>query len=180
MEGTPIESIAFRNTLENTSSRIMFNEDLVQITEYLREDERLNMTDFVDVENMMEGQYDNREQIMMYNEDMTFTQDSFKMTHSSSCMPEIFILMLMSITDMTDMIDYGELFDLYKSHNWSKQNIEITLTIDDEDFFSEKIDTMRDEINDPERNILKCACGHNCKDRNTIMIKNGKTQNKYW
>jgi hypothetical protein len=172
-----MDKIAFRNTLEETSSRIMFNESLIQITEYLREDERLNMTDDVDVDNMMDVQYDIREQIMMYEEDMTFTQDNFKMTHSTSCMPEIFILMLMSITDTSEMTTYDELFDLYKSHNWSKQNIEIALTIDDEEFYENKIDpyTMMDDIKYPERNILKCACGHNCKDRNTIMIKNGKT-----
>jgi hypothetical protein len=84
----------------------------------------------------------------------------------------------MSITDTSEMTEYGELFDLYKSHNWSKQNIEITLTIDDEEFYEHKIDpyTMLDDIKYPERNILKCACGHNCKDRNTIMIKNGKTR----
>jgi hypothetical protein len=156
----------------------MFNESLKQITEYLREDERLDMTEDVDVEKMMDVQYDIREQIMLYEEDMTFTQSNFKMTHSASCMPEIFIIMLMSITDTSEMLEYEELFDLYKSHNWSKQNIQITLTIDDENFFNDKIspENMIDDIRYPERNILKCACGHNCRDRNTIMIKNGKTR----
>lgn len=173
-----MDRIAFRNTLEKTSSRILFNESLIQITEYLREDERLDMTDYVDVYKMMDVQYDIREQIMMYEEDMTFTQDNFKMTHSASCMPEIFILMLMSITDMTNMIDYGELFELYKSHNWYKQKIEITLTIDDEEFFDNKIgeEDILLEISEPEQSVIRCACGHTCKDRNTIMIKNGKTQ----
>lgn len=171
-----MDRIAFRNTALATTSRIVFNDDLLQIVEYLAEDERLDITIEVDIDTTTEVQYDNREKIIKYNDDFTFTMNNFRMTHSPACMPEFFILMLMTITDMTKISSYVELFELYKSDNWYKQNIEICLTIDDELFFSEQIDKLRDNINYPERSILKCACGHNCKDINTIMIKNRKTR----